>query len=246
VGASKIARDISEKKQAQARQELLAREVQHRTKNLFAVVLAIVSTSFAGKRSVKDAEAAVVSRLSSLGKTHFMLVDKDWQGADLAEIVRSEMSLYRGRVQVEGPSLMLTASAAQGFALALHELATNAAKYGALSNATGRVHISWSKLASNGSSRFRFRWQERGGPPVRPPTQRGFGTVVLEEAMTEHLDAPPRIDFSITGVTYELHGRLDGITNGEIGSDARNPISLPGGTLACHRIHQDGSPADRR
>jgi PAS domain S-box-containing protein len=245
VGASKIARDITEKKQAQARQELLAREVQHRTKNLFAVVLAIVSTSFAGKRSVKDAEAAVVSRLSSLGKTHFMLVDKDWQGADLAEIVRSEMSLYSGRVQVEGPSLTLTASAAQGFALALHELATNAAKYGALSNARGRVYISWSKLASNGSSRFRFRWQERGGPPVRPPTQRGFGTVVLEEAMTEHFDMPPRIDFSITGVTYELHGRLDGLTADEIDSGATSPMNLPGGMLACHKMRQRGSPADR-
>jgi two-component sensor histidine kinase len=86
-----------------------------------------------------------------------MLVDKDWQGADLAEIVRSELSPYGGRVQVEGPSLMLTASAALNFALAMHELATNAAKYGALSSATGRVHISWSKLASNGSSRFTFR-----------------------------------------------------------------------------------------
>jgi hypothetical protein len=79
---------------------------------------------------------------------------------------------------------------------------------------------------------------------VRPPTHKGFGTVVLEEAMTEHFDAP-HIDFSITGVTYELHGRLDGITSDEIGSDATSPMNLPGGTLACHRIHQDGSPADR-
>ena len=137
VGASKIARDISEKKQAQARQEFLTREIQHRTKNLFAVVLAVVSRSFAGKSTVKDAEAAVVSRLRSLGQTHIMLIDKEWQGADLVEIVRAEMSPYAGRVKVEGPSLMLTARAAQNFALALHELATNAAKHGALSNATG-------------------------------------------------------------------------------------------------------------
>ena len=99
-------------------------------------------------------------RLSA--ETHLMLLNKEWQGADLAEIVRSEISPYGGRVQVEGPSLMLTASAAQSFALALHELATNAAKYGALSNATGRVHISWSKPASKGSNRFTFRWQEQG------------------------------------------------------------------------------------
>jgi PAS domain S-box-containing protein len=176
VGASKIARDISEKKQAQARLELLAREIQHRTKNLFAVVLAVVSRSFAGKSTVKDAEAAVISRLRSLGQTHVMLIEKEWQGADLADIVRSEMAPFTGRVQVEGPPLMLGAKTAQSFALALHELATNAAKHGALSNATGRVHIGWSKVALDGSERFIFRWREEGGPPVRPPTEKGFGS----------------------------------------------------------------------
>jgi two-component sensor histidine kinase len=222
VGASKIARDISEKKRAQAQQELLSREIEHRTRNLFSVVLSVVSGSFAGKHSVKDAEAAVVNRLSSLGETHFMLIDKEWQGADLAEIVRSEMGPYGDRVQVEGPSLMLGASAAQSLALALHELATNAAKYGALSNATGLVHIRWSTLASNGSGRFTFHWQERGGPPVSPPTRKGFGSVVLEEAMTEHYDVPPRIDFSIAGVTYELSGALTALTKECHGSDARD------------------------
>ena len=222
VGASKIARDISDKKQAQAREDLLTRENQHRTANLFAVVLAVVSRSFAGKHSVKDAEAAVVSRLSSLAETHLMLLDKEWQGADLAEIVRSEMSPYGGRVEVEGPSVILKASAAQSFALALHELATNAAKYGALSNATGRVHISWSKHTSNGSDRFTFRWQELGGPLVRPPVRKGFGSVVLEEAMTEHLDVPPRIDFSIAGVTYELIGPLDALTGNDMVQNVRD------------------------
>jgi PAS domain S-box-containing protein len=212
VGASKIARDISEKKQAQARQELLTREIHHRTRNLFAVVLSIVSSSFAGKYTVRDAERSVVSRLSALGKAHFMLIDKQWQGADLAEIVRTEMSPYGDRVQVEGASLLLTATAAQSFALALHELATNAAKYGALSNVTGRVHITWSKFASNGSNVFTFRWKEQGGPPVRLPTQKGFGSAVLEEAMTEHFDVPPRLDFSLEGVTYELIGPLDALT----------------------------------
>jgi PAS domain S-box-containing protein len=209
VGASKIARDISERKQAQARQELLAREIQHRTKNLFAVVLAIVSRSFAGKHTVKDAEAAVVNRLRSLGQTHVLLLDKEWQGADLSEIVRAEISPYAGRVMVEGPSLMLTARAAQNFALALHELATNAAKYGALSNATGRVHIAWSRRPSNGSNDFTFRWQEQGGPPVFAPTQKGFGSAVLEHVMAEHFDGPPQIQFAPAGVIYELTGSLD-------------------------------------
>jgi two-component sensor histidine kinase len=171
--------------------------------------LAIVSRSFAGKHTVKDAEAAVVNRLRSLGQTHVLLLDKEWQGADLSEIVRAEISPYAGRVKVEGPSLMLTARAAQNFALALHELATNAAKYGALSNATGRVHIAWSRRPSNGSNDFTFRWQEQGGPPVFAPTQKGFGSAVLEHVMAEHFDGPPQIQFAPAGVIYELTGSLD-------------------------------------
>jgi PAS domain S-box-containing protein len=215
VGASKIARDISERKHAQARHQLLTQEIQHRTKNLFAVVQAIVSTSFVGKNTVEDAKAAVISRLGSLGQTHAMLIDKDWEGADLAEIVRAEMNPYAGRVQVEGPSLMLTARAAQNFALALHELATNAAKYGALSNATGQVRISWSKSVSNGSDLFTFRWQEEGGPPVSPPRQKGFGSAVLEQVMAEHFEVAPHIDFLRSGARYELNGSLDDLTTAE-------------------------------
>jgi PAS domain S-box-containing protein len=219
VGASKIARDISEKRQAQARQELLTREIQHRTKNLFALVLAVVGRSFAGKRTVEEAEAAVVSRLRSLAETHVMLIDKEWRGADLGEIVRTEMNPYAGRVQVEGPSVMLNARAAQNFALALHELATNAAKYGALSNSTGRVHVSWLK----GPDRLTFRWEEQGGPPVRPPGQRGFGSVVLEQVMAEYFEEPPRIDFASSGIRYSLTGSLDSIAPSD------DQISHPGG-----------------
>jgi len=215
VGASKIARDISEKSQAQARQELLTHELQHRTKNLFAVVSAIVSRSFAGKHTVEDAKAAVLSRLMSLGQTHIMLIDKEWRGADLAEIVRSEMSPYAGRLKVDGPSLMLTARAAQNFALALHELATNAAKYGALSNTTGRVHITWSKHGSDDAQRFTFCWQEEGGPPVCAPTRKGFGSAVLEQVMADHFEVPPQIQFRMAGVIYELNGALDALVTDE-------------------------------
>lgn len=154
-----------------------------------------------------------MDRLRSLAQTHAILLDKDWQGADLAEVVRTEMAPYADRVSIEGPSLMLTAQAAQNFALALHELATNAAKYGALSNDTGRVHISWSVLKPNGFRQFNFRWQERGGPHVTPPMDKGFGSAVLEQVMAEYFENPPQIEYAADGVGYEVVGSLEAITN---------------------------------
>jgi two-component sensor histidine kinase len=99
--------DVDDRKKAQERQELLAREIQHRTKNLFAVVQAVVGRSFAGKETVADAEAAVMSRLTSLAQTHMLLLDKQWGGIDIAEVADAEMSPYAGRVRIEGPKLML-------------------------------------------------------------------------------------------------------------------------------------------
>ena len=212
IGASKIARDITERKQAQARQEVLTRELHHRTKNIFAVVQAVVLRSFSGKQSVEDAKKTVVKRLQSLANTHALLIDKQWQGADIVEVVRTEMSPYSDRVTIDGPSVILTAQAAQNFALALHELATNAAKYGALSTQDGQVLISWSVSESDTRGRFTFNWQEQGGPTVLPPTAKGFGRVVLEQVMAEFFDPPPQIEFSPTGVSYGLSGPLGAIT----------------------------------
>jgi two-component sensor histidine kinase len=155
----------------------------------------------------------VSDRLHSLAQTHAILLDQDWQGADLAEVVRTEMGPYADRVSIEGPSLMLTAQAAQNFALALHELATNAAKYGALSNLTGRVNINWSVLKPNGYRQFIFRWQEQGGPQVTPPVGKGFGSAVLEQVMAEYFENPPQIEFAANGVGYEVIGSLEAITN---------------------------------
>ena len=97
--------------------------------------------------------------------------------------------------------------------MALHELATNAAKYGALSNQLGRVHISWSVGKPNGHHQFMFRWQERGGPHVTPPTGKGFGSAVLEQVMAEYFENPPQIEFAADGVGYEVIGSLEAITD---------------------------------
>ena len=107
IGASKIGRDITERILAQERQELLTQEINHRTKNIFAVVQAVIARSFAGKDTVKEAEQAVLSRLHSLAQTHVMLIDTEWQGADIAEVMRTELSPYSGRTYIEGPSILL-------------------------------------------------------------------------------------------------------------------------------------------
>jgi PAS domain S-box-containing protein len=227
VGASKIAQDITERKEAQLRQDMLAREVQHRTKNLFAVVQAVVARSFVGKSSVEDAQAAVLDRLGSLAQTHALLMDKQWQGASLADVVNAEMSPYAGRVQIGGPDLLLSATAAQNFSLALHELATNAAKYGALSTSTGRVAINWSVSEANGEPWFTFRWQESGGPAVSTPARSGFGTTVLESVMAEYFEETPRIEFAAEGVSYEIKGSL--------GAVAADENSHPAGETATAR-----------
>jgi PAS domain S-box-containing protein len=217
IGASKIARDITPRKQAEARQALLASELHHRTKNLFAVVHSVISRSFVGKQTVREAEAAVLSRLRTLAQTHVMLIEKEWQGAEIAEVVRTEMSPYAERVTIEGPPVMLTSQAAQNFALALHELATNAAKYGALSALAGNVRISWSVFKPNGHRCFTFRWEERGGPPVTQPTRKGFGSAVLEQVMAEYFETPPSVDYAAGGLIYELNGSLAALTGeGEV------------------------------
>ena len=177
IGASKIARDITERKRAEARQEMLTRELHHRTKNIFSVVQAVISRSFADKSTVKEAEASCSQPHPLAGPDARNADRQDWQGADLAEVVRTEMSPY-GRVTIEGPTVMLNAKAAQNFALAVHELATNAAKYGALSNQQV-VFIFTGLLSNRMVMTFIFRWQEHRGPPVTPPAPEGAGSPQL-------------------------------------------------------------------
>ena len=216
IGASKIARDITERKQAEARQTLLTRELHHRTKNLFAVVQAVVSRSFAGKRTVEDAEAAVLDRLHSLAQTHMLLLEQEWKGTDLLELVRHEMRPFATRVAVSGPTVILNPQAAQNFALALHELTTNAAKYGALSVPGGSLSIEWRVEPSGegprpASDRFTFQWQERDGPPIKHAIQKGFGSTVLEQVMSQYADLRPLMDFAPEGLTYRLTGRMEAL-----------------------------------
>jgi len=179
IGASKIARDITEQKRREEQIALLAREAEHRTKNLLALAQATVHLTQAD--TPDELKAAIDGRLQALARAHTLLAQSRWAGADLRAMVTDELSPYIGdgdaRAEISGPDLMLDPDAAQAVAAALHELSTNAAKYGSLSTPKGRVRVEWRLQPGR---RLRLQWSETGGPPVAPPRRRGFGTRLMQ------------------------------------------------------------------
>ena len=187
------------------RQALLAREVLHRTKNLIAVIQSIASGSFRGETT--DDPEAFHARLHALANAQNILVDTDWRGAPMWDLVQTALGGLGGRVSLQGPSVLIKPNVAQGLALVVHELATNAAKHGALTAKEGTVSIRWSVEANGSEPILHFQWQERGGPTPKQPERRGFGSVLLEHAVA-NLDSPPRFEYAPEGFTYELKASL--------------------------------------
>jgi PAS domain S-box-containing protein len=197
--------DITARKRADEQQQMLMREVMHRTKNLIAVIQSIATATF--RKTDDPSQEAFMSRLHALANAHGLLLNAAGEGALLDDIVRGQLASFAGAVSIDGPRIFLKPNAAQSFALVIHELATNASKHGALTSSTGRVAVEWAIRSTEGTSRLHFRWQERGGPPIKKPTRKGFGTVLLEHAIAG-IDSAPTIDFSPAGLTYETETAL--------------------------------------
>jgi PAS domain S-box-containing protein len=217
VAITGASRDLSERKQAEERQRLLANELNHRVKNSLATVQSIINQTLRGAEDIEVARASVNARIVALAGAHDLLTDRGWAGADLADIVSSAITPFvTDQIAVDGPSLDLSPTQALALSLALHELATNAAKYGALSRPDGRVELSWK--SQNG--RLHLSWRESGGPAVVPPTRRGFGSRLIENALSRDLDGQSRVEFAPEGlrcwITAILHERLkaDFLPNG--------------------------------
>src|SRR5882672_1673865 len=187
VGAVNMFVDITERKRNEEQIAVLAREAEHRCKNVLATV------------------QATEGRIQALANVHTLFVQTRWKGAELHSLVMQELSPYRKdgetRVRSDGPNLLLEPQMAQTIAVTLHELATNAAKYGALSTAKGHVQVGWS-LALDG--RIVIRWTETGGPPVKPPRRKGFGTRVMEGMIRGQLKGEMRFDWLAEGLTCEV------------------------------------------
>jgi two-component system, chemotaxis family, CheB/CheR fusion protein len=203
IGASKIARDISERKRKEELLNLLAREVDHRSKNLLALVQATVHLTQA--ETAAELKAAISGRLQALSNAHSLLAQSRWEGADLYRLVAEELSPYcehgEARAQITGPSLVLEPMTAQSIAVTLHELTTNAVKYGALSARGGRLQVTWRRPSDGGLA---LHWTESGGPAVAPPVRHGFGTRVIDRMIRDQLKGTVRFDWRKEGLACEI------------------------------------------
>src|SRR5262249_994572 len=199
VGASKVARDITERKRTEEQIAMLAREAEHRAKNILATVQATVHLS---QSDTPDGlKQSIAGRIQALANVHRLFVESRWTGADLRTLALEELAPYRQegdeKAQVDGTHVTVKPDVAQAIAVILHELATNAAKYGALSVPGGRVHVGWSHASEE---RLILRWTETGGPSAKPPTHRGFGTRVMTSMISDSLKGDMRLDWRDGGL----------------------------------------------
>ena len=209
VGISSINRDISERKERERHIEFLMRELAHRSKNLLAVVQAIAGQTARYSSDLAEFQRRFSERVSAMARTQDLLVGHDWRGASLSELVHTQLAPFAedvgSRIDMKGPELEIKPGAVQSMTLALHELATNAAKYGALSVPEGRVAIAWELDGADGAERrFRMSWREMNGPPVAPPARKGFGHVVISETMAGALRGHVKLDYARDGLVWAI------------------------------------------
>jgi two-component sensor histidine kinase len=207
LGAINCFVDITERKETEVRHALLARELQHRTKNMLSVIQSIAERSMADGRPLDEARKALIARLHALAHATDLLSDADFQGASINDVVGRALETFAGRYSLEGEHVLLSPGATQSLTLVVHELCTNANKYGAYSTPGGRVAIRWSIEEAGDEPKLTFQWQERGGPPVAPPKRTSFGTTLLQLAIGG-AETPPVIDYSAEGLTYSFEAPL--------------------------------------
>jgi PAS domain S-box-containing protein len=205
VGLTCAAVEITSAKEGEEHLRLLLREITHRSKNLLAVIQAMARQTARHAGNVENFLERFGARLQALARSHDLLVQESWHGASLSELVRSQLGHYLDReagsqVSVGGPGALLKPEAAQSLGLALHELAANAAKYGALSVPKGHVDINWRRLPPAEGEGLEILWTESGGPRVAKPAQRGFGSLVIEQNLARSMDSDVDLSFSPDGL----------------------------------------------
>lgn len=214
TGLHAIARDMTEAKRAEAHQKLLIDELNHRVKNTLAIVQGIAQQTFKSGVEPVAARHVFEGRLAALSEAHNLLTREHWGPVSMRQIIGDAVSPHGGgvgRFELDGPDLPIAPKTAISLALAIHELATNAVKHGALSRPEGRVAIGWARAGTREAPRLMLRWVERGGPPVQPPTRRGFGTRMIERGLAAELGGTVKIDFAPTGLVCTVEAPLPGV-----------------------------------
>jgi PAS domain S-box-containing protein len=218
VRVSGVTTDVTDRKEAEERQVLLAREVDHRARNALAVIQSIIRLTHA--KSVDDYVQAIEGRIKALSRAHTLLSDSRWHGADLATLVAEELAPYRAgdKIKFDGPDISLQPATAQGLALALHELATNAAKHGALSSAAGKIVLDWQLQGEA----LILNWAESDGPAVVAPLSRSFGLKVIAASIEQQLGGQASFDWGPNGLHCVLSIPRSELSKAGVFSPARN------------------------
>jgi PAS domain S-box-containing protein len=207
IGASKIARDITDRRRADEHRKLLVNELNHRVKNTLATVQSIAMQTLRTTERSIDARVLFEARLAALSRAHDVLTNESWSGASLGEIVRRTLAPFQSpehRLKIEGPAARLSPKQALAIAMAIHELATNAAKYGALSNRDGDVAVAWQVDASKFPACIQLTWTEKNGPPVAELKRKGFGSRMIQLHLAAELGGDATLDFATSGVVCKI------------------------------------------
>jgi PAS domain S-box-containing protein len=201
-------RDVTERKQHEQHMRLLVNELNHRVKNTLALVQSMTAQTLRGSQDAADAQERIEARLMALADAHDILTRQNWKGAAVSDIVRAAVAPYQQddvqRFDFDGPGVVLDPRRALALAMALHELCTNAVKYGALSVADGRVGFHWICEPAKAGPTLTLTWQERGGPPVQAPARRGFGSRLVERGLKHDLGGESHLFFEPAGVSCRI------------------------------------------
>lgn len=216
IGVSSIIHDITKSKATEKHQRFLMRELTHRSKNLLAIVQSMARQTARSASGLKDFEHQYMQRIQGLAASHDLLVNQNWAGAPLDELIRRQVTPFvetnQANLAISGPDIMISAKAAQTIGLALHELATNSMKHGALSTSKGKVSIEWGLSgACDDTAQIELKWQEHDGPAVSPPSRKGFGHFVIDRMITQTLRAKVTMDFDPQGFSWTMLAPLSAL-----------------------------------
>jgi PAS domain S-box-containing protein len=205
--------DVTERLRSEQHLRLLINELNHRVKNTLAIMQSVAAQTFRSAENLPQAQEAFSARIMALSRANDLLTGGNWESASLADVIATASYAHAGddasRIAASGPSVRLSAKTALSLAMAIHELATNAAKYGALSTATGRVRIDWRIDAADKSPRLHLEWRESGGPEVQAPKRRGFGSRLIERGLAAELGGKVELSFEPAGLACVIDAPLD-------------------------------------